>query len=128
MSLKEKMREHILNAGIKEKELDKLFSEEYEKHIIDHINENMEKVLNQEWAKVQEIWTKPNINPEMWENYKLLFNKPVLPEHKMLVKAQAELRFIIRKILKEVRDETKRLQKERTGRKDKETVDPVPKE
>lgn len=49
----------------------------------------LERLYEKEWLDIHIVWTKPNVNEEMWENYEWMFDeKDVLHEQKLLTAAR----------------------------------------
>lgn len=49
-------------------------------------------VLKEAWQEIHMVWTRPHINPEMWENYNWMFSSDVLEEQQLLTAARRNFR------------------------------------
>lgn len=63
------------------------------------ILEEFQKILDQEFRDVMGVWQLPNVNEQMWDNYKIFFPKQKpLPEQKLLKKASDLLNIKLREL------------------------------
>lgn len=94
--LHQKMREHAVRQihnqrMIQEETWDRFLRniEIWSFNRLKYVNEFLNNIYQNEWWEIHAVWTKPNINEEMWENYEWMFDhRDVLEEQKMLTRAR----------------------------------------
>lgn len=72
---------------VKASSYDSVLNPTWEENIQRYIFDRLSKFKDNEWKAVNEVYTQTNTTPEMWDNYKLFFDKATLPEQKQMAKA-----------------------------------------
>jgi hypothetical protein len=114
LTLHQKLTKLVLYNGITEKKWNHIVNNLSEKRLsrIKFITEFLKELEKTIWKDMYEVWTQPNVTPEIWENYKL-FDCSKLIEVKQMKELSKQLKGRLTKWTEQLRE---RIVAEREGR------------
>lgn len=91
---------------ITEKEYDRLLHnmDRWNERRLNFVHTHLVRLHEDAWRKIYDVWTRPHINPEMWENYNWMFESDVLEEQQLFTAARKNFKEAWRKFKNEYKE------------------------